>query len=1217
MNRFNASLLVIFLAALAFAGGPIGRNGADPIRHSTAQPLSFNLDLGDLAAPWPNSAVAPLVADEFARWDAVPGSQLRIQPGPQLGVDITTQGQILTALNSGQNPVVLDETGQVFEDFGFAGSGALAFAGPTAPAGSPTWTNFFAVIGGQQSAQASEQQLRLILLHEFGHGLGLGHSNANGYLVSGIPTQYENFGFAGTANVEVMYFTAISRATGPLVDDVSGYLALYGDQPHGTAGFGAISGRVFMPDGVTPADGINVIVRDRTGGAATVFANAASVITCCGGAGEFFIPALPPGEYSVEITDARSKNSEANASYSDPIRTDLGTQPTSGGVLGAFPGDPEFYNGPDESNNGDSDDPSAFVTVTVTANNVTSGIDIIFNREAGLRGSTLAELYFLPEINTTGGNDTYVGIVNPSNDQAATVQVFGFSADGNEFLPTNGPANLDPRARVWLSVADLFPGNADQVAWIQVGSDRALYVFGELRTPTTRSAYWASEGLLQEAIMPHVARNTAVFETFIASVNGQDQPAVTDLTAQPNLAAASLSAHATGYAQDNQNLQDLFGEDLTPIDWVQINSDLEATASMEFFTTPVDNPTKMASLDLNNQRGTTLRFLHIATNTGLFWTGLVYINVSDVTVTATETFYDATGAVLSTVDTPLAPGEKITLLFDSNNQVRVPAGSSWMEVSVPSDSGGQLVGYELFGSASPEAQDVFSGLRGNYTSGLAVDYPHLAPDANFFTAIVATNLGNSIADVAFQAIRNDGTILGETTVTAVAPNQKVTRLLTDLFSAEILADTGWIRALPTDSDWAGFQLWGDQSGVRQFLSGIVAPVRGERTNTTRTVIQESQEDHFSYDTAQVLTQVNGVWDVNVVATIAQSQQGEVINQCCLPADDIEDIFSFTLTEATDLLIAVSPADINADLDLFVVRGEFPNQDFFSFDPGFEADIDFSASAGGVEDIARRFEPGTYYILVSLFEGDTFADTEYGLLVTEQPLLLTTFDDPVQLEAYSVGTTALDTDGSASWAFDSNFADAGAKFGSAMNQQPPTPGAVENSLIFSSPITIPNQGLTVYNYDFGAIVPPGPIDQANISFPVWVNDTAIESASQLAVGFLANAPTVNAPYGGGSVSFISWGDWVGTSNNPTPNQAEWSPGQNLLGQVRQFGVQCNNVSLNWMIDNLRIYNIVTSLNKAKQVNDVMIKPGRSLQNKPQKGKPYHKQVPKNPGLLLKK
>lgn len=240
---------------------------------------------------------------------------------------------------------------------------------------------------------------------------------------------------------------------------------------------------------------------------------------------------------------------------------------------------------------------------------------------------------------------------------------------------------------------------------------------------------------------------------------------------------------------------------------------------MEFFST-LPGETQIASLGLDQNRGKPVRFLHIAKDLNNFWTGIVYFNVTDQTAQATETYFDELGNALEVRQLQIAPSEKITRLFDSaTTGDAVPAGAAWMEVDADQD----LIGYELFGSPQTSPSDYFVGLQAEYSSGSELLYPHVESDDLHFTGLVALNLGDQPGDLTFHLYNANGDLLASQTQTGLAGKTKVTLLARQLFTPEALADGAWIRATSSNSQWAGFLLWGDlTSPGRQNLAGIKA-----------------------------------------------------------------------------------------------------------------------------------------------------------------------------------------------------------------------------------------------------------------------------------------------------------------------------------------------------------------------------------------------------------
>ncbi len=433
--------------------------------------------------------------------------------------------------------------------------------------------------------------------------------------------------------------------------------------------------------------------------------------------------------------------------------------------------------------------------------------------------SKLDRRYHLAEIQTGGGAETYVGVLN-SGDVPRRVDIYGYGANGETLGRSTLLNRLSQGGLARFDVKDAFPSTASQLAWIQIGSDGDLSVYAELMTAETRSAYKASV-LEGEVLLPHIAKDTGSFETVLSAVNGTEGATACSLTEKPAETVYPFEETDTPFGRTSRPITDFLGDDLRggPDLWGTVGCPSNGVAAMEFFTRLPDR-TQQAALGLDGQRGQTLNFLHVATNTGLFWTGMLYINVGDAATTATETFYGADGNVISTRQTLVESGGKETMLFDFENQERVPPGTAWVQVTADQD----LIGYELFGTPRISNNDTFTGLQGNYGGGTVLNYPHVISNDNMFTGLVALNLGDASADVVFTAYNSDGAVLESTTAQTVGRKTKLVQLASDLFSAETLSQAAWVRASATGSQWAGFLLWGDQVGERHYMSGMNADI---------------------------------------------------------------------------------------------------------------------------------------------------------------------------------------------------------------------------------------------------------------------------------------------------------------------------------------------------------------------------------------------------------
>ncbi|PIE01847.1 MAG: hypothetical protein CSA81_10080 [Acidobacteria bacterium] len=423
--------------------------------------------------------------------------------------------------------------------------------------------------------------------------------------------------------------------------------------------------------------------------------------------------------------------------------------------------------------------------------------------------------YYLPEVLNGESGQTHVGILNPNRD-AVTIEISGYDTDRNQIV-SDVLTSLPGFGYAWLSVGDLFPASGVTISWIHINSASDLDVVAQLEMTGQKSVYRASTALGNEAYLPHIAKNTNMFSTTISAVNGTSSGVTTIMQPKPFGNSAFIEEHGQAYGKGSENVLE-YWSDLSEINWVYMQSTETAVAAMEYFTYNEEN--KMAALGLNAQKGKKLRFLHVATDTTNFWTGMVYINVSAYEVTATETYYGAAGNVLKVHEQVVPAGAKVTLLFDANNQDRVPAGTAWVEVN----SLVSMVGYELFGSVNGGTDQTFAGIEGSYSGMNRLYYPLWGASSSEWTGFIAVNIGELTDDVTFYLMDVDGNELASTQKLGLEPNSKTVFLGADLFPDTNLWEQGaWVRMDGAKSQWAGFVLRGDHGGdMRDYLVGVNA-----------------------------------------------------------------------------------------------------------------------------------------------------------------------------------------------------------------------------------------------------------------------------------------------------------------------------------------------------------------------------------------------------------
>jgi hypothetical protein len=190
--------------------------------------------------------------------------------------------------------------------------------------------------GKDVNGPADTVDLKAVMIHEFGHMIGLDHSQLNveclgffgcsGAALEGLPTMFP-------------FLVDGSAMSTPSPDDIAGLSQLYpetvNDPANGKVVYetttGVITGHILFSDGATPAEGFNVVARavddpatpsvDEskslavsnvsgylfTGDAGNPISQFAGFTPSLFGSrdtsllGFYYIPGLPPGNYTVEI----------------------------------------------------------------------------------------------------------------------------------------------------------------------------------------------------------------------------------------------------------------------------------------------------------------------------------------------------------------------------------------------------------------------------------------------------------------------------------------------------------------------------------------------------------------------------------------------------------------------------------------------------------------------------------------------------------------------------------------------------------------------------------------------------------------------------------------------------------------------------------------------------------------------------------------------------
>ena len=287
MRRVTAVAACLILAgASAWAGGPLLVTGPVATQQgrpftwdAAAMPIRYTVDGGPLSSARDNAAGRALVASAASVWQSLPTAAITFLDASIAGdADVESLSDFAEATqacdNASRSPIIFDANGSLLRDLG-SDPFVIGFAGPCAlDSVTGHIRSALMLLNGQfldgvttsvtqLNPEITVEQFEEATAHEFGHFLGLDHSQINADVLGQTPDNCSADLLAGLPLMFPIAQCQARKSAGlPVLapDDMAWISRLYPGSSF-TSSYGTVRGLVYFPDGISQFQGANIIAQ--------------------------------------------------------------------------------------------------------------------------------------------------------------------------------------------------------------------------------------------------------------------------------------------------------------------------------------------------------------------------------------------------------------------------------------------------------------------------------------------------------------------------------------------------------------------------------------------------------------------------------------------------------------------------------------------------------------------------------------------------------------------------------------------------------------------------------------------------------------------------------------------------------------------------------------------------------------------------------------------